>query len=126
MNPMLEGQWGSILINGQWKVSNLVAFGMFHVWLFLEREGKTSFSPPIFHFIRFYLNLFSIDFRVLFYHGFRPLFHVFSSFSLTYKLQSRISRYKIFHTLITKLILIEGFFSFLEFMVSRMITSYET
>jgi hypothetical protein len=78
MNPMLGRQWGNILLGGQWKVPSLMVFG---------RKGKTSFSPPsTFHPIRFYFNVFSIDFKVLFYHGSRPLFHVFSSFSLTYKL----------------------------------------
>jgi hypothetical protein len=85
MNPMLGGQWGSILFGGQWKVPSLVALGMFHAWVPLEGEGKTSFSPPsTFYPIRFYLNLFSIDFRELFYHYSRLLFHIF--FSLTYKL----------------------------------------
>jgi hypothetical protein len=89
----------------------LVALRMFHVWLPLEGEGKTSFSPPsTFHPIRFYLNLFSIDLKVLFYHGFRPLLHIFPSFSLTYKLQSHILKYQVFHTFIAKLILIEDFF----------------
>ncbi len=38
---------------------NLMANGRFHVWLLLEGEGETSFSPPsIFHPMRFYLNLF--------------------------------------------------------------------
>jgi hypothetical protein len=88
---MLGGQRGSILFGGQWKVPSLVAFEMFHAWLLLEgegeREGETSFSPPsIFHPIRFYINTFSIDFKVLLYHGSRPLLHVFLSFSLTYKL----------------------------------------
>jgi len=65
----------------------LVANGRLQAWWLLEGEGKTSFSPPsTFHPIRFYLNLFSIDFKILFYHGSRPLFHVFSSFSLTYNL----------------------------------------
>ncbi len=74
--------------------SKLDALGMFHVWLSLEGEKEASFSPPfIFHPIRFYLNLLSIDFRVLFYHGSRPLLHAFPSFSLTYKLQSRILKY---------------------------------
>jgi hypothetical protein len=111
MNPMLGDQWGSILFSGQWKVLSLVAFGMFHVWLPLEREREVSFSPPsTFYPIRFYLNLSSIDFRVLFYHGSKPLLHVFLFVSLTYKLQSCVSRYQVFHTFIAKLILIEDFF----------------
>jgi hypothetical protein len=126
MNPMLGGQWGSILLGGQWKVLSLVALGMFHVWLPLEGEGEISFSPLFtFYPIRFYLNLFAIDFKVLLYHGSKPLFHVFLSIFLTYKLQSCISKYQVFHTLITKLILIEDFFPFLEFMVSHMIMSYK-
>jgi hypothetical protein len=87
MNPMLGGQWGSTLLGDQWEVSSFVALGMFYVWLPLEVEEKIFFPPPsIFYPIRFYLNLFSIDFKVLFYHGSKPLFHVFPSFSLTYKL----------------------------------------
>jgi hypothetical protein len=59
MNLMLGGQWGNILLGGQWKVLRLVAFGMFHVWLPLEAEGETSFSPPsTFHPKKIYLNLF--------------------------------------------------------------------
>jgi hypothetical protein len=42
-NLMLRGQWGNILLGGQWKVPSLVAFGMFHVWLPLEAEGKRPF-----------------------------------------------------------------------------------
>jgi hypothetical protein len=88
---MFDGQWGSILFGGQWKVPSLVVFGMFHAWLPLEgegeREGETSFSPSsTFHPVRFYINILSIDFNVLFYHGSRPLLCVFLSFSLTYKL----------------------------------------
>jgi hypothetical protein len=30
-NPMLRGQWGIILFGGQWKVRSLVAIGLFHV-----------------------------------------------------------------------------------------------
>jgi hypothetical protein len=53
----------------------------------LGGKRKTSLSPlPIFHPIRFYLNLFFINFKILFYHGSKPLFHFFPSFSLTYKL----------------------------------------
>jgi hypothetical protein len=88
---MLGGQWGSILFGGKWKVPSLLAFEMFHAWLPLEgegeREGKPSFSPPsTFHPIRFYINISSIDFRVLLYRGSKPLLHVFLSFSLAYKL----------------------------------------
>ncbi len=80
MNLMLGGQWGSILFGGQWKVPSLVALGMFHAWVPLEGEGKTSFSPlSTFYLIRFYLNLFSIDFKELFYHY---LDYYFTSFFL--------------------------------------------
>jgi hypothetical protein len=85
----------------------------FQAWWPLEGEGKTSFS----HFLtslppnKFYLNFFfSIDLKVLFYHGFRPLLYTFPSFSLTYKLQPCISMHQVFHTFIVELILIEDFF----------------
>jgi len=81
MNWMFKGQWGNILFSGQWKVPSLVALWMFHVWLPLEGEGKTSFLfPSIFHLIKFYLYLFPIDFKVLFYHGSKPLLHIFLHF----------------------------------------------
>jgi hypothetical protein len=58
-----------------------VALGRFQAWWPLEGKGKTSFSPPsTFHPIRFYLNLYSIDFKVLFYHGCRALFTYFLPF----------------------------------------------
>jgi hypothetical protein len=108
------------MFGGQWKVLGSVALGMFHAWLPmegsnvwwpLEGKKKTSFSHFSHSFPnKFYLNFFSIDFKVLFYHGFRSLLYVFLSFSLTYKFQSRISVYQVFHTLIVKLILIEDFF----------------
>jgi len=102
---------GNCLVWWPMEGSKLGALGMFHVWLFLEGEKEASFSPPfIFHPIRFYLNLFSIDYGVLFYHGSRPLLHVFPSFSLTYKLQSCILKYQVFQTFIVKLILIEDIF----------------
>jgi hypothetical protein len=94
-------------LGGLWKVPSLVAFGRFQAWWPLEgsklgglwnvpcligfgrkrrKKKETSFSPPfIFHPTRFYLNIFSIDFRVFFYHGSRPLFRIFF-FPLTYKL----------------------------------------
>jgi hypothetical protein len=94
---LFNGQWGSILLGGQWKVLNLVVNGetfLFsgpwkesNVWMPLEGKGETPFSPlSTFHPIRFYLSLFSFEFGVLFYHGFKPLFYIFPSFSLTYKL----------------------------------------
>jgi hypothetical protein len=64
-----------------------------------------SFSPQ-----QILFKLFSLDFKVLLYHDFRSLFYVFPSFSLTYKLYSRILIYQVFHTLIPKLILIKDFF----------------
>jgi hypothetical protein len=84
-NPMLGGQWGGILLGGQWKVPSLVAFG--------KRRKNILFT--FFHFPpnKIYLIFFPIDFKVLFYHGFRPLFYIFPSFSLTYKLQSHISMF---------------------------------
>jgi hypothetical protein len=85
---------------------NLVAFG--------RRRWSILFIS--FHFPpnKFYLNIFSIGFKILLYHGSRPLLYVFPSFSLTYKLQSRILMYQFFHTLIAKLILIKDFFFFLN------------
>jgi hypothetical protein len=81
-------------LGGQQKVPNLVALGIFHALLLLEGKRNGSFSPPsIIYPKRFYSNLSSIDFRVLFYHGSRPLLCIFPSFSLTYRLQSCISRY---------------------------------
>jgi hypothetical protein len=109
--PCLEVHGETSLLGTQWKVPSLVAFGMFYVWLPLEGKGEAFSSPPsIFHPIKFYLNLFSLDFMVLFYHGSKPLLHIFPSFSLTYKLQSCIFTYPIFHTFITKLNLIKYFF----------------
>jgi hypothetical protein len=80
----------------------LVSFG--------RRRRNIIFTS--FHFSphKILLKFFSIDFKVLFYHVFKPLLCIFPSFSLTYKLQSCISKYQIFHTLIAKLILIEYFF----------------
>jgi hypothetical protein len=67
MSPMFGGQWGSIMFGAKWKVPTLVAFGMFHVWLPLEGEGETSFSPPsTFHPIRFYFNFFPLILRFYF------------------------------------------------------------
>jgi hypothetical protein len=71
-------QWGSILFGGQWKVSmfdgpwkvpSLVTFG----------RKRRSIIFTFFHFPRnkFYLNLFSIDFKILLYHGFRSLLYTF-------------------------------------------------
>ncbi len=103
-------------LGGFWNVPCLVAFG--------RRRRNILFTS--FHFSphKILLQFFSIDFKVLFYHGSKPLLHVFPSFSFTYKLQSCISRYQFFHTFITKLILIKDIYFFLEFMLSHMITSY--
>jgi hypothetical protein len=107
-------------LSGQWKVLNLVALGMFHVWW--PMEGSNAWWPLgrrkkniIFTFFHFHpqqilFKFFFIDFKVLLYHGFRPLLYIFPSFSLTYKFQPRILMYQIFHTFIAKLILIKDFF----------------
>jgi hypothetical protein len=77
----------------------------------LKVERKTSFSPPsTFHPKNFYLNFFPNYLRVLFYHGFKLLLCGVHSFSLTYKLHSRILMYHVFHPFIVKLNLIEDFF----------------
>jgi len=92
----------------------------------LERKGEASFS-----FFSFspkqilFKPFFFIDFKILFYHGSKLLLYAFPFFSLTYKLQPRISMYQVFHTFITKLILIEDFFPFLKFMVLCMTMSYK-
>jgi hypothetical protein len=79
--PCLEinGETSCLVANGRFQC--LVALGRFQAWWPLEGKGKTSFSPPsTFHPIRFYLNLYSIDFKVLFYHGCRALFTYFLPF----------------------------------------------
>jgi hypothetical protein len=84
-----------------------------NAWWPLEGEGEASFSPLLtFPANKFYLNFFSINFKVLLYHGSKLLLYVFPFFYLTYKLQSLISMYQVFHTFIAKLILIKDFFSF--------------
>jgi hypothetical protein len=121
----LDGQWGSILFDGQWKVPNLVVNGETfllsgpwkesNAWMPLEKEGETSFSHFFtFHPIKFYLNFFSFDFVVLRYHGSRSLLRIFPSFSLTYKLQSHIAMYQIFHTFNAKLISTGNFFPWIH------------
>jgi hypothetical protein len=90
-NILFGGQWKVPMFGGPWKVPNLMAFG---------RRKKNIFFTS-FHFS---------PHKILLYHGFRPLLHFLPSFSLTYKLQSCISRYQIFYTFITKSILIEDFF----------------
>jgi hypothetical protein len=107
---------------------SLVANERFQTWWPLEGEGEgeTSFSPLcIFLLNKFYLNLFfSIDIKVFLYHGSKTLLYAFPFFSLTYKLQPQISTYQIFHTFITKLILIEEFLPFLEFIALCMTMFY--
>jgi len=83
-------------------------------FLWKEKVKHLFHFLPFLHPIKFYLSIFSIGFKVLFYHLSRPLLHIFPSFFSTYKLQSHNSKYKIFHTFITKLILIEFFFLFLN------------
>jgi hypothetical protein len=81
------------MFGGPWKVSMQGSKSWwplkgFNVWWPMEGKGKTSFSPFI-TFVpnKFYLNLFfSIDIKVLLYHGSRSLLYTFLSFSLTYKL----------------------------------------
>jgi hypothetical protein len=120
------------MFGGVWKVQCLVVLERFQCLVALERfntwwplkgsngrwclkgKGKNPFhlfslSPQQFYLILF----FSIDLKVLLYHGTKQLFYAFLSFSLTYKLQPRILMYQIFHTFIVELILIEDFsFSF--------------
>jgi hypothetical protein len=134
---MFGGQWGNILLGDQWKVPMfggpwnvpclvvngetsclvtngrfqcLVALGRFQAWWPLKGEGKTSFHffplPPQ----QILFKQIFIDFKVLLYHGSRSLLYIFLSFSLTYKLQSHILMYQVFHTFIAKLILIKDFF----------------
>ncbi len=108
----------------------LVANGRFHVWLPLEGKGKnmffTSFSPPsTFHPKRFYLNFFSIDFKVLFYHGPRPLLHIFLPFTWSINCThaswcTKSSTHSSSSWFWSKI-----FFSFFEFIVSRMTMFYK-
>jgi hypothetical protein len=116
-NKEKEGGEGRPQLGGPWKVPSLVTFG--------RKRRNIIFTS--FHFPphKFYLNFFFVDFKILFYHGSRPLLYTFLSFSLTYKLQPRISTYQIFHTFIAKLILIDFFILFFEFMTSHMITFYK-
>jgi hypothetical protein len=104
--PQLGGHWKVPMLSGPWKVPMFGGLG--------RRRKNIIFTFSYFPPNKFYLNFFLIDFKVLFYHSFRPLLYVFPSFSLTYKLQPRISMYQVFHTFITKLILIEYFFHFLN------------
>jgi len=104
-------------LGGQWKV---LMFGV--LWKEKEKHVSHLFSlspqqillKPFFSFT---------NIKVLLYHDFKLLLYAFF-FSLTYKLQPNISMYKVFHTFIVELILIEFFFPFLEFMASNMTTSH--
>jgi hypothetical protein len=58
------------------KVPSLMAFG----------KKKKGFLFIFFTFPPTILFIFSINFKVLFCHGFIPLLYTFPSFSLTYKL----------------------------------------
>jgi hypothetical protein len=81
--PQPSGKWKVPMLGGPWKVQ---MFGWqmegSNVWWPLEGEKETSFSPffnppPN----KFYLNLFfSIDLKILFYHGFRLLLMPFLPF----------------------------------------------
>jgi len=92
----------------QWKVPMEGSNGRWY----LKEERETSFSS----LLTFFPNtltwtlIFSLILR--FYHGSRLWLYAFFAFSLTYKLQSHISMYQVFHTFIVKLILIEDLFSF--------------
>jgi hypothetical protein len=65
-----EGGEGRPQFDGQWKVPCLVAFG--------RRRRNILFTSFYFPPHEILLKpFFSIDFRVLFYHGFKPLLRVF-------------------------------------------------
>jgi hypothetical protein len=60
-----------------------VAFERFQTWSLMEREEETFFSPPsTFQPKRLFFNLIPIDFKVFFYHGFKPLFGAIHFFLL--------------------------------------------
>jgi hypothetical protein len=71
-----------LVANGRFQC--LVALGMFHVWWSMGTNPfhLFLFFPPI-NFTSIFLV---IDFKVVLYHGFKPLLYIFPSFSLTYKL----------------------------------------
>jgi hypothetical protein len=101
--PQLGGQWKVPMFGGSWKIP---MFG--GLWKEKEKHHFDLFSlSPLTHFIQIF---FPIDFKVLLYHGSRPLLYTFLSFSLTYKLQPCILMYQVLHTFIAKLILTEDFF----------------
>jgi hypothetical protein len=74
-----ERSKGRPQLGGAWKVPSLVALEM--------RRKNIVFSSLHFSPHKILLkHFFPIDFKVLFYHGSRPLLYIFLSFSLTYKL----------------------------------------
>jgi hypothetical protein len=85
----------------------------------LEGEDEISFSLPCnFHPMKFYLNIFSIDFRVLFNHYFTSFLHF--PWLINYN-------HVIWCTKISTHSLLNWFslnFIFFEFMVLRMVMSY--
>ncbi len=71
---MFGGQWNVLMFGGQWNVPSLVANG---------RRKRRFFSPfPTFPLKQLYLDLhfFPFNIKVLFYHGFKPLFMHFFPF----------------------------------------------
>ncbi len=113
----------------------LVAFERFQCLValesfqFLVANGRRRRSILItsFHFLptNFINFFFPINLKVLFYHGFRPLFMHFLPFPwpINYNHTSRCN--KSFTHSLRIWLKIEDFFSFLEFMASRMTTSYK-
>jgi hypothetical protein len=76
----LGSQWGSILFSGQWKVSMLGGpWKVPSLVTFKRRRRRRNIIFTSFHFApsKFYLNFFSIDFKVLLYHGSKSLFYAF-------------------------------------------------
>jgi hypothetical protein len=77
--PMFAGQLKLPIFGGPWKVPMEGS-----IW---KKKKKHPFHLFSLSPQQFYLNLFFlIDFKVLLYHGSRPLLYVLLSFSLTYKL----------------------------------------
>jgi hypothetical protein len=74
-------------LSDEWKVPSLVANGRFQCLVAFGRK-RISIIFTSFHFPpqQILLKPFFIDFKVLFYHGSKPLLYIFPSFSLTYKL----------------------------------------
>jgi hypothetical protein len=69
-------------LGGQRKVPSLMVNGMFQAWWLMEGEGKTPFSPLTTFAQQILLkpSIFSLDLKVLLYHGPRPLFTHFLPF----------------------------------------------